>query len=247
LAQIKREKAETTTLSYLDQTWTTKMFAHGEIPSERLTQRFQIWVRRYTGVRKELQVFDRWTQTNLEIADVSGVTCVLIPSDLEFDLPKKVQFGDDGKLLSKCRLIRKRKFKFWNPNRLPGTRGLRWWVQKCLIPSRVEGKRRIWRFATVPEATAMKFRSSSRSAYGLVFSRRHRGEHSRKDLQIQWNLEMEHFRRHAQPMQDWAQMMEIRSKQSEKTSNEATKWEESNRCPDQQVRPGFSAPPFDSH
>jgi hypothetical protein len=90
---FKRESQEATTLSYLNQTWTTKMFAHAEIPSEQLSRKFHRWIQRYTGIRKELQRFDRWTQTNLEMADISGVTRVLIPLEHEYNLPKKVQLG----------------------------------------------------------------------------------------------------------------------------------------------------------
>jgi hypothetical protein len=72
-----------------------------------------------------------------------------------------------------------------------------------LKEQRREGKRVIWRFANAKEAAEDHFHMSSRSAYGIVSRRRHRGELSRKDLQIRWDQEMEHFRHHAQPIEEW--------------------------------------------
>jgi hypothetical protein len=71
-ALLKRERTETTTLVYLNQSLETKAFARAEPPSEELTRIFQTLVQRCTGVQKEDQRFDEWTVTNLETADISG-------------------------------------------------------------------------------------------------------------------------------------------------------------------------------
>jgi hypothetical protein len=59
----------------------------------------------------------------------------------------------------------------------------------------------------------MHFKLFSRSAYGIFSKRRAQGELSRKDLQFCWDHEVELFRKHAQPIQDWAQMIQNRSDQ----------------------------------
>jgi hypothetical protein len=125
LAMIKNECAETTTLYYQTQQWKTKGFKLSELPPKELNRRFRRWVQQCTGVQVDQQEFDRWTMSNLEIGDICGTTCVLLPPGYDYKLPKKVQFDENDKLLSRFRLFRPRKPRFWNPNRRPHSRGIR--------------------------------------------------------------------------------------------------------------------------
>jgi hypothetical protein len=200
---MKQEQADTTVLQYKAQIWTTKEFARAELSPDLLTRKFKKWVQECSGVRIKNQLFDKWTIRNLAVGDISGVRCVLTVDGYRYDLPKKVVFDEKDKLLSKCRLMKPRKHRFWNPNRNPNAPGRRFTSEKCSREHRREGKRIIWRFANAKEAAEDHFRMSSRSAYGIASRRRHRGELSRKDLQVRRDKEMEHFRLHAQPIEEW--------------------------------------------
>lgn len=151
-----------------------------------MKKRFQRWVFRCTGVPSDKQQFDKWTTTNLEISDISSVTCVLLSEGIDYDMPKLVQFDETGKLLTKCRLIRRTKNRFWRPSRHGYLNRHRGRLGKCLKSIRTEGKRRYWRLANRFEARSMSFGLSIPAAYGICSPRRHLGERSRKDLQLRW-------------------------------------------------------------
>jgi hypothetical protein len=181
---MTQEQADTTILQYKAQTWTTKTFARAELPSELLTRKLKKWVQACTGVGIERQMFDKWTNHNLAVGDVSGIRCVLAISGYKYDLPKNVTFDDKDKLLTKCRLFKPRRHRFWNPNRNPYSRGRRITLERCLRESYREGKRIFWRLASVKEASEDSFRMSSRSAYGISSKRRHYNEHSRNPWSV---------------------------------------------------------------
>jgi hypothetical protein len=209
LTLIKKERTETEILLYQTQKWKTKNFALSELVPKELDRRFRKWVQQCTGVSVDQQCFDRWTMTNLDIGDVSGMTCVLLSPGYDYKLPKRVQFDENDKLLSKCRLFKTRKRRFWNPNRRPHSRGIRLTMEKCLHPGRRDGKRTFWRFASVREAQSINFRTVSRSAYGIVSPRKHLNEFSKRDLLHNWKREQGCFNLYAQPIEDWAQMPQV--------------------------------------
>jgi hypothetical protein len=202
LSLIKKERTETTTLQYKTQKWRTKGFALSELPPQELNRKFRKWVQHCTGVSVDQQCFDRWTMTNLDIGDVSGMTCVLLPRGYDCKLPKRVQFDENDKLLSRCRLFKTRRRRFWNPNRRPHSRSTRLAMEKCRHPGRRDGKRTFWRFASIREAQSLNFHTASRSAYGIASPRRHLNEFSKRDLLYSWKREQDCFNRFAQPIED---------------------------------------------
>jgi hypothetical protein len=135
---------------------------------------------------------------------VSGVNCVLIPPGYDYDLPKTVIFDDNDRPLSKRRLIRLKRYQFWNPNRRPGSRQRRVGIGKCLAPIEGGFHKRSFRFASIPEAIRTKILGTIPAAYGLATRWCDMGEQSRNDLTLRWELEMAAFRARAQPIQQWA-------------------------------------------
>jgi hypothetical protein len=167
LTLAKKTQAEKTTLTYRDCSWTTRAFANSEITSDELKRKFQRCVYRSTGVPRDAQRLDKWTLTNLDTADISGVTCVLLPDGMDYDLPNLVKFEELGKLLTRCRLTRRRKSRFWNQNRHRFLNRHREGLDRCLKLVRTEGKRRFWRFAKRSEARDISFELSIPAACGI--------------------------------------------------------------------------------
>jgi hypothetical protein len=123
-----------------------------------LTKQFRKWVQKFTGVSVEEQRFDKWTEKNLETGGVNAANCVLVPTEVKYDLYKMVPFDEDGKLLTKFMLTRRQKSRFWDPNRSQNEHQRGEGIGICLLPVRPERKHKFGRCARKSEAMKVHFR-----------------------------------------------------------------------------------------